>query len=275
MVEDSILKSISDDISEGRTEGLPQRILSICESEDDPMEILKCMSLLKLLPSSDAETKIAMRLRELADDVNGFTIASALQNLDCPLFAIEVLDKIKKSDRNTRLKCSCLYDLEEYESAFDLYGKIENKCVNDRILLSRIQSALGEHTMSVQTSAELLSEYPKDYDVRVAYANSMMMAGHDKELLKYAREGLKDKSADSLAVAAYIFRILGKTNAAGNYAAQAIKADNSHIGAMETLGICLAMKGEYQKAKITAGAINEISPGNKAVINILAYCDGH
>ncbi len=44
---------------------------------------------------------------------------------------------------------------------------------------------------------------------------------------------------------------------------------------METLGICLAMKGEYQKAKITAGAINEISPGNKAVINILAYCDGH
>ena len=44
---------------------------------------------------------------------------------------------------------------------------------------------------------------------------------------------------------------------------------------METLGICLADKGEYDKARIVAGAINEKSPGDKAALNVLSYCEGH
>ena len=39
--------------------------------------------------------------------------------------------------------------------------------------------------------------------------------------------------------------------------------------------ICLAEKGEYDKARIVAGAINEVSPGNKAALNIISFCEGH
>jgi Flp pilus assembly protein TadD len=124
-------------------------------------------------------------------------------------------------------------------------------------------------------AAALLKENPADYDTRISYVQSLIMGGRSRDAIKYAREGLKDKSADSNAVAAYVMRILGNVKAAGGYASRAVKLDQQHIGGMETLGICLALKEEYDKARIVAGAINEISPGDKAAINILSYCEGH
>ena len=101
------------------------------------------------------------------------------------------------------------------------------------------------------------------------------MGGRTKDVSKYIRDGVKDKSADSYAVAAYVLRIQGNIKAAGGYASRAVTLNNEHIGAMETLGICLALKNEYDKAKIVAGAINELSPGDKAAISVLSYCEGH
>ncbi len=274
-MEDSIFKALSADLSAGHTEGMSHRILSLAQSTDDPMDILKCMSFLKLLPNDGTEGKLANMLCDLSDDSNGYDIASALINLDCPIYALDVLDRMTVNDRVIRLKCRCMYDLEEFESALEIYHAIKDPVVNDRILLSKIQSSLGEHNQSIDTSTKLLGEFPRDYDVRIAYVNSLLMGGHVKEVSKYARDAIKDKSADSYAIAAHALRVQGNIKAAGGYASRAVSIDNTHIGAMETLGICLAMKSEYDKARIVAGAINELSPGNKAAINILSYCEGN
>ena len=275
MSNEETFARISSDIASGNASSVPISVMEIVSSSKDPYEILKCMSLLKLVPNDGTESKVANILVDMADDSNGLEIASALRNLDCPTFAIEVLKKIKTTDRSIRLRCRCEYDMEEYESAYDTYRKIQNPVINDRILLSSILSSIGEHNKSIENSTQLLSEFPNDYDVRISYVNSLILGGHEKDALKYIRAGLKDKSADSNAVAAYALRITGNIKAAGGYASRAVKMNQEHIGAMETLGICLALKEEYGKAKIVAGAINEISPGDKAAINILSYCEGH
>ena len=274
MAEEDPFLMISNDIASGNTAGISGKILDLAQSFDDPFEVIKCMSMLKLVPQDGTESTIANRLVQMADQSNGLEIASALRNLDCPTFALVVLKKLNQNDQVCRLRCQCLYDMEEYESALAEYQKISKQCINDRILLSKIQSAVGEHRMSMDTSAELLKEFPDDYDVRIAYVTSLMMGGRDKEAAKYARESVKDKSADSNAVAAYVLRVSGNIKAAGGYASRAVQLDPNHVGAMESLGICLALKGEIQKAKIVAGAINEISPGDKAAINVLSYCEG-
>ncbi len=272
MSNEEKFKQISSDIAAGKTDGISALIMDIVSSADDPYEILKCMSILKLVPNDGTESRIANILVEKADDSNGLEIASALRNLDCPTFAIEILKKIKTTDRSFRLRCQCEYDMEEYESAYATYGNIVNPVINDRILLSSIQSSIGEHSKSIETATQLLAEYPHDYDVRICYVNALILGGRDKDAVKYVRTAIKDKSADSNAVAAYVLRITGNIKAAGGYASRAVKLDPEHIGAMESLGICLALKEEYDKAKIVAGAINEISPGDKRAINVLSYC---
>ncbi len=275
MTNEERFQKISSDLAEGRTEGVSYAVLQIAEESDDPFEIVKGMSLLKLVPNDGTESKVANILVEKADDKTALDIALALRNLDCPTFALEVLKKAPRTDRSVRLRCHCLYDIEEYESAYELYSSLENPVINDRILLCDILSAIGEHNRSIEESTKLLSEFPKDYDVRIAYVKSLMMGGRDKDAAKYARSSVKDKTADSNAVAAYVLRLAGNTKAAGGYASRAVQINPEHIGALETLGICLALKEEYDKAKIVAGAINEISPGDKAAINVLSYCEGH
>ena len=275
MSNDEMFSKISDDIASGNTELVTANIMEIVNSSDDPYEMLKCMSLLKMVPQDGTESKVANKLVEMTDDSNGLEIASALRNLDCPTFAVDVLRKLKPTDRMYRQRCQCEYDMEEYESAYETYSKIENPVINDRVLLCSILSSLGEHKTSMETSAQLLQEFPDDYDVRVAYVRSLMLGGHDKEALKYVRNCVKDKTADSNAVAAYVMRITGNIKSAAGYATRAIKINPQHLGALEILGMCLAQKGQYDQAKIVAGAINEVSPGHKAAITILSFCEGH
>lgn len=275
MTEQSVFDSISADLSAGRTDGLTARILMISESTDDSYELLKCMSLLKLLPNDGTESRIANKLVAVTKEQDRYQVSSALLSLDCPLFALDLLDGSGQEDKVTRLRCQCLMALEEYESAMDAYSRISEPCIRDRIMLSSIQSSVGEHTSAIDTATNLLNEMPDDYEVRIAYVNALMMGGRTKDLQKYVRDGLKDKSADSNAVAAYVLRIQGNTKAAAGYATRAIRINDEHIGAMETLGICFASVGEYEKAKIMASAINGVSPGDKAAINILSYCEGH
>ncbi len=275
MSNDDVLKGISADITAGRVEGLSDRISELANSTDDPFEVLKYMSLLKLIPRDGTESKLADRIVSLSDQSNGLALATGLANLDCHIHALDILKRLEPSDQVERLRCHCLFDMEEYESALESYHRIKDPVINDRILLSSILSSVGEHRKAIETTEGLLNDCPEDYDVRIAYVRALMMGGHNKDAFKYARAGLKDKSADSNAVAAYVLRVQGNFKAAGGYAARAVQLNNSHIGAMESLGICLAMKGEYEKAKITAGAINEIAPGDKAALNILSYCEGN
>jgi len=275
MSNDDALQGISADIAAGRKDGLSDRILAVAQSTEDPFDILKLMSLLKLLPHDSVESKVAEIVVSKADSSNGLSLANGLYNLGCHVQASDILRKLEPSDQVERLRCKCLCDMEEYEYALEVYNLIKEPVINDKVLKCRLLSAVGEHKKAIAASEELLSEFPKDYDVRVTYARALMMGGHNKEALKYAREGLKEKTADANAVAAYVLWVQGNIKAAGGYASRAVQMDNTHIGAMGVLGICLALKGEYEKAKITAGAINELSPGNRIAIEVLSYCEGH
>ena len=270
-------EEIRRDIAEGRTALVGEKALAIARQDRDPMGRVKCLSLLRVVEDGGASKEILRLLEsDLPEDRQSrFQIAVALRGLQYPASALAVLKPMERDDPVRRQTCLCLVDMDEYEEALDVYGGIQSPTPFDRVTLAEIQSSLGMHPQAVETASGVLAELPGSYEVRRAYVSALIMAGREKDASKYARAGLKDKSADSNAIAAYVLRIAGNTKAAAGYATRAINIDNGHIGAMETLGICLAEKGEYDKARIVAGAINERSPGDRAAFNVLSYCEGH
>lgn len=277
MDTDQAFMEIRKDISDDRGDLVGAKTLALAESDTDPMTRIKCLSLLKVVEDRETSQAIlGMIMDALPEDPKVLVqTAGALRGLDYPSSALSILKGMEQDDSVVRMSVLCLMDLEEYEEALDSIGRISELLPFDRVMLAETQSALGMHDDAVGTASKLLREYPQNYQVRRAYVASLLLAGREKDALKYARAGLKDKSADSNAIAAFALRISGNCKAAAGYATRAIQIDNGHVGAMETLGICLAMKGEYDKARIVAGAINEKSPGDKAALNVLSYCEGN
>lgn len=272
---DAAFNAIRSDMAAGHTKEVGPKVMAIAEATDDSFTLIKCMSLLKVVNDDTTMTELLRKIMEtLGDDTQKrIEIAGALRGLDYPMQAYDILKTMEQTDSIMRMSSLCLMELDEYEMALGLTQRIANPTIGDRIMLAEIQSALGEHTMAINTATELLAGFPKEYEVMRCYVSTLILGGHEKDAMKYGRMVLKDKTADANAIAAYVMRVLGNVKAAGGYATRAIQLDNKHIGAMETLGICLAQKGEYDKARIVAGAINEASPGNKAALNIIGYCD--
>ena len=272
---DSAFDAIRSDMAAGHLSEVGPKVMEIADSTDDSFVLIKCMSLLKVVEDNRTMSELVKKIMGNMDsDVQKrIEIAGALRGLDYPMQAYDILKGMEQDDSISRLSALCLMDMEEYESALEANGRISNPTIGDRIMLTEIQSAIGEHKSAVNTATELLAGFPKEYEVMRCYVSALILGGRDKEAIKYARMVLKDKTADANALAAYVMRVLGNIKAAGGYATRAVQMDNKHIGAMETLGICLAQKGEYDKARIVAGAINEASPGNKAALNVIEYCD--
>ena len=277
MDADAAFAEIRNEIAQGRGAEVGPRLLEIAESDKDPMNRIKCLSLLKVIDVSGVSKEILrMLLEDLPDDrATLVQVAGALRGLEYPSSALSILKEMDQDDSIIRMSALCLIDLEEYEVAMAKADQIREVTPFDRVMLTEIKSALGMHNEAIGIATELLEEFPQNYEVRRAYVSALMLGGKDKEAARYARAAVKDKTADSNAIAAYVLRIAGNYKAAAGYATRAINIDNGHIGAMETLGICLADKGEYDKARIIAGAINEKSPGDKAALNVLSYCEGH
>ena len=277
MDADAAFAEIRNEIAQGRGAEVGPRLLEIAESDKDPMNRIKCLSLLKVIDVSGVSKEILrMLLEDLPDDrATLVQVAGALRGLEYPSSALSILKEMDQDDSIIRMSALCLIDLEEYEEAMAMADQIREVTPFDRVMLTEIKSALGMHNEAIGIATELLEEFPQNYEVRRAYVSALMLGGKDKEAARYARAAVKDKTADSNAIAAYVLRIAGNYKAAAGYATRATNIDNGHIGAMETLGICLADKGEYDKARIIAGAINEKSPGDKAALNVLSYCEGH
>ncbi|MDO5861226.1 MAG: tetratricopeptide repeat protein, partial [Thermoplasmata archaeon] len=277
MDTDAAFEEVRTLISKGRGPEAIDRVAQIADSDEDPFVRIKCLSLLKVLDESTVSQDILRKLMSsLPEDRNALIqIAGSLRGLDYPSSAYTVLGNLEADDAVRRLSCMCLEDMEEFGMALDTVREIRDPQPFDRVMLSEVLSALGDHKASVEVISALLDEMPDDFDVRRAYVSAMMLAGRDKDAVKYVRACLKDKSAASNALAAYAMRISGNYKAAAGYATRAIKLDQKNVSAMETLGICLADRGEYEKARIVAGAINEASPGSRAALNVLSYCEGH
>ena len=277
MDADAAFAEIRKEIAEGRGSQVGPRLLEIAESDSDPMNRIKCLSLLKVIDVGGVSKEILrMLMEDLPEDRQTLVqIAGALRGLEYPSSALSILREMEQDDSIIRMSALCMIDLDEYEDALAKTELIREVTPFDRVMLTEIKSALGMHSEAIEISSKLMEEYPQNYEVRRAYLSALMLGGRDKEAAKYARAAVKDKTADSNALAAYVLRIAGNYKAAAGYATRALNIDSGHIGAMETLGICLADKGEYDKARIIAGAINEKSPGDKAALNVLSYCEGH
>ncbi len=277
MDTESAFEDIRKDIAEGRGSLVGPKIVAIAEADCDPMTRIKCLSLLKVVEDGTASKGILrMLLADLPEDRTSLVqVVRALRDLEYPSSALSILKGMEQDDPIIRMSAFCFFDLEEYEDALEYAGRILETTPFDRVMLTEIHSALGMHQKAIDIATELLSELPDNYQVRRAYVSALMLAGRDKDAARYARGAVKDKTADSNAIAAYVLRIAGNYKAATGYAIRALNIDSGHVGAMETLGICLAIKGKYDKARIVAGAINERSPGDKAALNVLSYCEGH
>ncbi len=277
MDTESAFAEITKDITDGNTDCIGRKVLDIVSEDKTPFTLIKSISLLKVVNDFESiHIVVDTLLSSLPEDEETkMQIAAALNGLEMPTVAYGILKNMSKNDSVNRLSAICLFDMEEYESALDKLNSIETMETADRILLTSVLSSLGEHSEAISNAEKLLGENPKSYDVRSSYVGALMLAGRNKDVVKYARAALKDKTADSNALAAFAMRVSGNIKAAAGYASRAIQMDPAHIGAMETLGLCLVEKGEYDKAKIIAGAINEISPGNKAAVNIISYCNVH
>ncbi len=266
--------AVRRDISEGRLNEVPLKIRAIAEASGEPFTIIKCMSLLKSVGDDSVMLDLMkMLMASLKDDETRLQSAMALRSLGYPSNSLGILKGLNKDDPVLRESARCLMDLEEYEDALDSLRAMNGPTPQDGCMIVESLSSLGEHSDAVKEARLLLSRYPKDYDVRVRYVSALISAGRQKEAVKYVRETLKEKTADSNALAAYVMWVTGNVKSAGAYASRAVSMDHAHVGAMETLGLCLAEKGEIDKARIVAGAINEVRPGDKAVLNILSYCE--
>lgn len=275
MSNDDSFNEIVADLSAGRTDEVSSKSIALAEETDDPFTIVKCISLLKVANDKETISKlIDILMTKVPEEYNPrVEIAGALRGLEYPHKAYEILKEMEGEDPLVRIKSICLAEMEEYEMALSCVTGIKEQTVGDRVLMVDIYSSLGEHSAANKIAESLIGEFPKEYVVMRCYVTALILAGRDKEAVKFVRSCLKDKSADSNAIAAYVMRITGNIKAAAGYATRAIQIDNGHVGAMETLGICLAEKGEIDKARIVAGAINEKSPGDKAALNVLSYCD--
>ena len=275
MSNDDSFNEIVADLSAGRTDEVSSKSIALAEETDDPFTIVKCISLLKVANDKETISKlIDILMTKVPEEYNPrVEIAGALRGLEYPHKAYEILQGMEGEDPLVRIKSICLAEMEEYEMALSCVTGIKEQTVGDRVLMVDIYSSLGEHSAANKIAESLIDEFPKEYVVMRCYVTALILAGRDKEAVKFVRSCLKDKSADSNAIAAYVMRITGNIKAAAGYATRAIQIDNGHVGAMETLGICLAEKGEIDKARIVAGAINEKSPGDKAALNVLSYCD--
>lgn len=275
MDSETAFGEIRKDIAEGRAADARLKAEQLAQEDRDPMTGIKCLSLLKVIEDDGASKRILKNLMEsLPEDRQTLVqIAGALRGLEYPASALSILKGMDQDDSIVRMSALCLIDLDEYEDALDTVGKIEEITPFDRVMLVEIHSALGQHQKAIDIATGLLEEMPNNYEVRRAYVSALLLGGRKKDAVKYARAGLKDKTPDSNSIMAYVLRVDGNYKAAAGYATRAVNMDHGHIGAMETLGICLAVKGELDKARIVAGAINEKSPGDKAALNVLAYCE--
>ncbi|MBQ8644623.1 MAG: hypothetical protein IJ469_08225, partial [Candidatus Methanomethylophilaceae archaeon] len=261
MSNDDSFNEIVADLSAGRTDEVSSKSIALAEETDDPFTIVKCISLLKVANDKETISKlIDILMTKVPEEYNPrVEIAGALRGLEYPHKAYEILKGMEGEDPLVRIKSICLAEMEEYEMALSCVTGIKEQTVGDRVLMVDIYSSLGEHSAANKIAESLIGEFPKEYVVMRCYVTALILAGRDKEAVKFVRSCLKDKSADSNAIAAYVMRITGNIKAAAGYATRAIQIDNGHVGAMETLGICLAEKGEIDKARIVAGAINEKS----------------
>lgn len=275
MDTDREFEEIKENIKEARIATAVSKIQTIVNSTDDALVMIKCASLLKTIDcESECKSAIDLAIDSVADDDDvRYNVGIAIRTLGRPDDAYELM-MCKSSDPAKRAEIArTLLMLSKPQVALEMIDGSINS-IEERIIYCEILCALERYDDAVSAAEDIAEKDSCSYRSMVNLVSALIAAGREKEAVKLAKSKLKDdkKDADSLALEAYVMWINGKVPAAVNYANRALQIDYSHIGALETMAMCLVMKKKYLQAKMLAGVINENYPGNPAVIRILDAC---
>jgi tetratricopeptide (TPR) repeat protein len=277
MNDEKALSDIKNVIAAGQLDTAEVLLMNRASSAEDPLVKIQCASILLVIGRSETSDEV---LEELYDEVYGeadmFPVAQAMRGLGRGDLALGLLEGSEESDDVLREKAMSFNMTGRFEEAIENLEKISAMTADDSVLFLESLGSLGKHGEALKLSEKLSEEFPDNYNVLRSRGGALIAAGEEKEALKYARKLMKanKNSADANAVGAYVMYVIGNTKPAGAFSSKALRTDPTHVGAMEILALSLVDRGEFKKASIVAGAMNEKEPGNPAAVRILRLCGG-
>lgn len=275
MDHDKAFAEIRSNIANGNRQAVLYQMSRLVDgATDEPFVLLKCVSLLKTIgEDSEASAVVEKCIRASKGPSDSFEIARGLRSLGMSDDAVSILSDLPYSDKVARELAYSLFDSKDYKASLDSLSKIAETTVEDDVFRAEVMRSSGDILGALELSESLIRESPDDFEVCKCYCTSLVRVSRQKDADRFVKERLKTKKdVDSLVLNAYLLWLSGKVSAAGGYAAKAVKADQSHVGAMEVMAYCLVEKGKIPEARIVAGAINEKVPGHPAVMRILSMC---
>jgi tetratricopeptide (TPR) repeat protein len=271
---DEDFRGVRSMIAAGRNSEAAGAISEIALSRrGDPLALLTCVSLLRTI-CADEEADSAARLLTSADwGASAPEVARGLRAMGYPAEALGVARSADMGDGG-RLEAAALRDMGRHAEAAEILSGMPDRATEDEIDLAESLSLSGASDEAIGIAESLLEGSPGDFRVQRMYCSALVSVGRKRDADRYVRLRLKEDSdsADSNALAAHLFWIMGRVTVAGAYAGKAVKADPGHLGGMEVLAYSMIKRGMTREAKIIAGAINEKSPGNPSAFRILNAC---
>ncbi len=268
------LDGIRQNIKDGHYDIAEPQIMQLAsEHQDDPNILLTCASALRTIGDDRDFPGIldVLMTHVPADEEGRYSVASGLIGLGCLKEAGQLLAELTPSDRVRRARAAVYHGLGRHEDALAELGAMEKMEEVDTVLKVQVLGSLGKHDRAVALAEALLKE-SSDYKAGRCYISALVLADRRKDAMHYARENMKGKTADGYALMAYYQWVNNNSTAAAAFSSKALQINGQHLGALETIGYSFADKGSDWEAKVAAGAINELEPGNPAVFRILAMC---
>jgi len=269
-----MFENIDQCIRTGRVNEVRPMVDGIVSSCSDPMIMIKCASLLKVIDDEDGCGDILDVVVDSVSEDNRFAVAVALRGLGRNDDALDILSGMKENDSVLREKAKALLATGDPDSSLSYIGRIGSLRTDDRIVRTEALCAKGNYEEAYALASDIAKDDKNSYASLVNLCTTMIRMGRNKEAIKTAKARFKEdkKNADALALGAYVMWINGRVSAAANFAHLALKIDAWHIGAMETLALCFIEKKKFLEAKFVAGVINGKDPGNQAAIRIIDAC---
>ena len=274
MDNEKALEEIRKNIKDGKNDIAGPQIMDLAsKNQQDPMMMLTCSSMLLTIgDDKNFPALISVIMTHLPEDEEGkYQVASGLISVGCLKESGTILADLEPTDRVQRARAAVFHGTHRYDDAMAALGAMKVLEEPDLVLKVQVLGSMGKHDKAIALAKEILAG-SDSYRAGRCYISALVLADKSKDAAKYAKERMKDKSADGYALMAYYQWLNGNSTASGAFSSKALKIENKHLGALETIGLSFADKGSIWEAKIAAGAINEIEPGSPAIFRILALC---
>lgn len=277
MDNNEALQAIRQNIRDEKNEVAAIQIMDLAsKNQGDPMILLTCCSMLRTIGNDkDFPGVLSVLMSHIpSDEKSRYEVATGLIGLGCLREAGRILEDLGDSDRVLRARAAVMHGTDRDAEALSALGKMGELGEIDRVLKVQVLGSMGRHDEAIAEAEDILKR-SESYRAGRCYISALVLADRTKDAARYAKDRMKSKDADGYALMAYYQWLNGNSTASGAFSSKALKLDGRHIGALETIGYSFCDKGTYWEAKVAAGAINEIEPGNPAVFRILAMCRNH